>query len=423
MEKYVRDNQFLNDDCLEEILSRLSLKDLIIASDVSIQFRRITQEIVRTKRSNIKLKDVFPEATLPGCEHFLETFGSLLKGFSIDAISLQYQVREWKFLKLLLEHFGKNCRLEDLELENFYGLSIPTLNLFSPIFDKLKKLSLIRISLPITIPFLIYKWPNIKELSLVYCHRADERSRETTRLLPQYPLTFQSDMKKLELMRNSYMQILPLIAEAPRIFTELEELSVHPALYGEPFVFQLNFLTTMVNLTRIPTLKVLKVDLEFKNMTILLEAIANQLPLLNVLEISYANYHQSSIDQFHKLQNLQTLRLFYIHGLKKHHIRPIIRGLPNLTTLTMHCRINMRTLINIVREAPKLILLDVEMHSKYTITNPTIETLLRILKTQQRDKRLCIKIYNHNIKSMTTKELKIVNDHQDNPFLHITRWP
>lgn len=423
MDKYVKHNQLLNDDCLEEIIKHLPLKDIIIASDVSQQFRRVAQEVVKTKRSRIRLKDIYPETTLPCCEHFLEIFGSVLKGFSIDAISLQYQVREWKFLKLMLEHFSQECRLEELELENFYGLSIPTLNMFSPIFVKLKKLSLIRVSLPITVPFLIQQWPNIKDLSLVYCHKADERSKATTRLLPHYPLNFQSKIKKLELMRNSYIQILPMAAEASNIFTELEELSVHPALYGEPIAYQLNFLPTMISLTKIHTLKALKVDLEFKNMTIFLEAVANELPLLQTLEISYASYHQSSIDQFHKLKNLQNLRLFSIHGLKKHHIKPIVRGLPSLTTLSIHCRINMRTLIHIVRETPKLILLDVEMHSKYTITKQTLERLLNILKLQQRTERLCIKIYNQNIKPMTTKEVKIVNDHRENPFLHITRWP
>lgn len=74
MDKYVKHNQLLNDDCLEEIIEHLPLKDIIIASDVSQQFRRVAQEVVKTKRSRIRLKDIYPETTLPCscCEHFFK---------------------------------------------------------------------------------------------------------------------------------------------------------------------------------------------------------------------------------------------------------------------------------------------------------------------------------------------------------------
>lgn len=97
--------------------------------------------------------------------------------------------------------------------------------------------------------------------------------------------------------------------------------------------------------------------------------------------------------------------------------------MPGLTTLNVHCRLNLRILFSIIRETPNLTSLDVEMHSKYAITQHTFNKLLDIVKSQQRAEKLTIKIYNHNIMPMTSKELRIVNDNAENPFLHITRWP
>lgn len=416
-------NQLMNDECIAHIFQYLSAKDLIALSKTTRQFRRVTIEVMPKIHAYVELKEISPCATISECAYILKLFGKSLKGFSVDAFGLKYHTREWKMLKLMLETFTYDSKLEQLKLENFYSFSLQTLNLITPIFNKLKKLTLVRMSLPITVALIMYRWPNIQELSLVYCHKADERNRVTTKSLLTYPLNFVSHMKKLELMRNSYVQILPLMAEAPNIFTDLEELSVHPALFGESMPFQMDFIIIMVALTRISTLKILKLDLEFKDMTILLDSVAMNLPHLHTLDISYASYHPTSIIQFHKLRYLKTLRLFSIHGFKKHHIKPIVSGMPGLTTLDVHCRINLRTLFSIVRDAPHLAVLDVEMHSKYAITQHAFGKLLEIVKSQQRDEKLTIKIYNHNIMPMTTKELRIVNNSAENPFLHISRWP
>lgn len=83
MKKYVQFNHFLNDDCLEYIFKYLTFKDLIIASKVSQQFRKIAQDVVKTDYPHLKLKDIYPDATLDSCEYVLRIFGATLRGFPL----------------------------------------------------------------------------------------------------------------------------------------------------------------------------------------------------------------------------------------------------------------------------------------------------------------------------------------------------
>lgn len=416
-------NTFLNDDCLEQIFNHLPIKDLLMTGEVSIQFRRISQYVVKTRHPMIKLNEIFPEITLAQYRQIMKTFGKIMKGFAINAINLEYPVRESKFLKILIDHFSQNSNLKTLELENFYGFSTHVLNYFSPIFEKLTSLTLTRLALPVSIPTIIRRWNNLEELRIIFCHKADHRSVSQTKYADEYPLNFKSNLKILELTNNSYLSVLPLITEAPRMFPKLEELSIHPALFGEPIMFQFNFINSLINATKLPTIKSLKVDLNFKEMTNFLEAVTQNLPQLQILEINYATFTQNNINQFKKLKHLKGLKLFSINGLKKQHIKPIVREMAELSTFLTNCKLNTRTLVHILRVTPKLTLLDIEMHSKHAITEVTVQRMLRVIQTQQRKKALKVKIYNHNFQPVTTNELRIVSTCNNSPFIHITRWP
>lgn len=155
--KELRDH-ILNDDCLEHIFTYLPIKDLFSAGQTCQQFQRVAQSIVHTRHLFIQTKDISNDLSYEKFQKFLEIFASEIKGISVNALALEARVRESKFLKLLLEHFSNECRLETLELINFYSFSIPTINLFNPIFSKLKTLTLQHLALPLTIPYIIKKW-------------------------------------------------------------------------------------------------------------------------------------------------------------------------------------------------------------------------------------------------------------------------
>lgn len=423
LEKFVKYNHLLNDDCLAHIFEYLPVRDLIRFSGISKQFHRIAKETIRLKHPKIKLKEHFPFMSFIGCENFLQTFATDITGFSIDAISLDGDIREWRFLKLIINYLSQGSRLKELELENFFGTTLPVMNLLSPIFSNLTCLKLSRIALPITVPFLLKHWPNLEEVRISYCYQMDKRNRSQTRNLTDYPLNFRSKLKILELRRNSYIEILTLIQRLPQIFTNLEEVSIHPTLHSEPIELPLNFIETMVNITKVTTIKTMRMDLEFKDMNTILEETAQNLPNLQTLEITYAKYNNNCLNAFSRMKKLKNLHLLFIYGMKRQHVKPIVRGLTELNRLILHCRINMRTLLQLIRVGTKLTQLEVEMHSRQPLTKQIIDRIAVILTQQQKRKKLNIKIYNQNIASITTREMKIINDGNESPLFHITRWP
>lgn len=160
---------------------------------MSQQFRRMAQFTMRTKHRYIEFKNLYPNTRFEEYEQFLVNYGKELKGFSINALATHGHIKEWRILKILIETFTYDSSLEELELENFYGLSITVLNLLAPIISKLRKLALVKSAIPITIPSILKTWPNIKELSIRYCHMAEGRIQPSARISSEYPLKSLSD--------------------------------------------------------------------------------------------------------------------------------------------------------------------------------------------------------------------------------------
>lgn len=326
-------------------------------------------------------------------------------------------MRETRFLKLLTEHFNRDCKLESLELLNFYSFTVPTLNLFSPIFAKFKVLSLTHIALPITIPYMIRKWPNLRELNLNYCHKADYRTIPNRRII-DYPLNFTSDLKKTYAHTKLILIYFTTHGTRPKNIL----LAIHPTLYGESVSLKINFLSAIMNATP-RTLTTLKVDLEFTNLTRFLEAVTNNLPRLQTLDVNYAHFEQASVREFRKFLELKRLRLYSIHRLKGKHVTPIVRALPRLTELNLHCKINIRILLEIIRSCPKLVRLNVEIHSKNRLSETDISKIVNILQKQQRQRPLKIGIYNHDYEPTTTSEMLLLGRTNENPLINVARWP
>lgn len=417
-------DHILNDDCLEHIFSFLQIKDLMNVHETCTQFQRVAQ-IVIPKRRMIKVHKEFYAMRLLEFRTFLELFGPTVKEISIDALCLDYQVRESRFFKLIIECFYRDCELESLELINFYGLSIPLLNFLSPIFSKLKKLSLERMPLPISIPYLIKKWSNLRELHLNHCHRTDDRTLSQSRTLSEFPLEFQSKLEKLSLIKNSYLSILPLTVRSHLIFTELKELSIHPTLFGERISLQLSFHTTIRNITKIRTLNILRIDVGFMNLNEFLEISSTNLPHLKILEINYARLtrDENCFNLFKRFTELERLKLYAIQKLKGKHIPKIAKQLPSLVELDLQCKINTHYLVQVLQVCPKLSHLNVEMHSKHELTEDIVEKILNLFESQRRIKPLKLSIYNHNFEPITNSELLSVERYNQNPLINITRWP
>lgn len=419
LEDFVENNYLLNNDCLSVIFKHLPVKDVIVLSEVSQQFNEVAKETIKFHHPYIKLKTYFPLISVTTFENFMSSFANDLKGLSIDSVNLSNQYREWKYLKIIIEHFSKECRIKALEFENCCELSIPVFNMMTPIFNKLEKINFIRSCIPMTIPFFLQKWPEIKEVNFSYCRQADDKARQ----IECFPLTFRSNLKKLKLIRNSYLNILPLIPEFPEIFTQLEELKFYISLYSEPLPYHLRFIELMECVTSMSTLKILKMDFEFKEMFPILESIAHNLQNLHTLEISNGLYQNKCLETFRKLESLKSLHLYSIPNLKKYHLKPIVQRLPNLETLLINCRVNKRTLMEIMEYSPKLRKLEVEMHSRYALTKLNIEKLTEIAKVQKRQEAFHMHIYNFNSTPVGDKESQVLAENHNNPYLCITRWP
>lgn len=398
--------RILNDHCLLMIIEKLSLKDLVRAAQVSKQFNALAKRTVELKYPYVKFKRHFKYVPYSLYKTFFELFAENIRGLSLNTLYLEQSItmEQNKYIELIIEYYQnkKMTKLESLELENFdYISSFIFYDLF-PILNSLEKLHLTHVSLSVSTTFLILTLPNLKKLTLYCCEKLNENNDNVSKFIRDNFLNrirrYQtSNITELKLMHNSNIGAIPVLTTLHKTMPKLKHLTFQQNLLNEPVSSQIIFSRALSNVADISTLSCLNINLNFRSMSPLIEIVASNLPNLESLEISYAEFNPNIIKSFLKLKNLKQLKLLSINKLKRFHLKPIARNLKNLNSLQSDCFIHIRNLTHIMRVAPKLTSLIITIKRKQKLKRKKIEQLNQIAESQQKDNIMMLRILDSDV--------------------------
>lgn len=167
--EYVIENNLLDDHCVLEILSFLTLQDLYQTMNVSKQFRRLTFSTFREKYKNFRLAKHFYIIDMYQLTQFFTTFGHLIQ--SLDTDPIFYPWYHSCLQKSTIELIRRYCRedqLRSLKMSYFNSIYFSFAKL-TGIFRNLQTINIECVSLPYSISNFLNLLTNAKEIILNRC--------------------------------------------------------------------------------------------------------------------------------------------------------------------------------------------------------------------------------------------------------------
>lgn len=421
MSELVVENRFLNDDCVNEILNFLTVPELSIAATVSKQFQEISQYIVKTKHNQINLRDEFRKITLDQFEILLENFANFLCKLTINVeiFPAYNDEREKKIFELISKNFNNdNHRLSELSFEHFKKLELIEFIGLLPTFRKVNTLKFKNVRIPITIPELLMHLKHLRYLQIIFCNPLGPLF-----LTIHEPRLFSTNIEKLDLRGNENLLTIYLLRNIEVYFPNLRELIFHTVLHGEHFSRQLSFHQDILKLANLPLLTKLSVDMEFGNVTPLLEKFVENNIQIKHLDINFACTDGSTLQALSQLQTIETLRLYGILNLNRKFILGIGNCLLNLTKIETNVVMSIVTLTKLVQSTPNTEYIDVKMNSAYKFNSRNYKQLLNVVMSRPKTNKLLIKIRNSDRKPISMKEKHVLKQGRKCEFLCIERQP
>lgn len=222
----------LNDDCLQEIFERLTIKDLCSVADTCQKFRSNAKQIAPSRFHNYT-----PAADDLFClESLLRNFGTNIKSLSIQACS---QLQGHSFLLALNKYCsGADCKLQTLRMLNIH-IQKYSFGILQPIFARLQQLQV----LLVMADELLGKINECQLMRILTidgrCHRNDNGC-SIYRTLSKFP-----NLRQLELYSEKWTDGNISAAEMMSCLSKvknLKKLKIHggtPCLYGDKNILQL----------------------------------------------------------------------------------------------------------------------------------------------------------------------------------------
>lgn len=409
----VVENNFLNDDCVLEILQYVSIKTLIRVSKVSLQFNRLAQIIFRKKfrtfayhrQKGLDQREV---------ELMLNEFGHLLENLSLKPV-----IQHWYTTGLqnkIIKSIEKNCsttenHLKTLELHDFYAND--AFYLLQNAFLWLEKVEITFCAIPYSILQLINKLPRVKELKLV----------EPLLLLSATTISQNNVIKLNPNLEKLYMEcysfklydFIPVIDISYPNISELTlrmELSVFAAFKSD-------------NLMRIANLKKLKkldLDIEILDISkLLMKFVENGIDLTH-LYIRRVRHLRESIIYLCKLNNIEELFLAYSFNMTVHNIHTIANSLKQLKLLSvMNIEVTSLDVINIINVAEKLRRAEFILTPNGAFDSYSCIQMKNRIKTHNLGEKFELMIHKGGFHSMFTGDLTEMRSEEFCKYLSISR--
>lgn len=378
---HVVENSLLNDHCILKIFEYLNVTDLCQTTQVSKQFRRLSQYTFKHNFNEFKLKRHYKTIDSHELLILFENFAGYIKTLNLNAnISLNDTIEMQKLtIELIKKYFiRKKNILNNIKLNNFFFLEVDdALDLYE-LFYKMDSINIKSTPLPESIPEFITNFTSCKNMRLVRCTTANWPPSSMFFTESHY-LPFVSDMEILELKYNEFLHTLQLLGKIDEYFPKLRELTLYSSMYNENRLESIFFSTEILNIPRLPKLEMLDIDLQFHNINPLLRAIKCYANKIHNLSVYHATFDNRSKNYLIDLPNIKQLKLNGICEISTKDIMSMGCYLVNLENLSINLAGNLFMIRQTITNAPKLVKLSILLNTYYTITTDFYDKLLDIV--------------------------------------------
>lgn len=352
--QHFTDNCLSIDKCMLDVFKFFSLNDLLNASNVSQQFRRLAISTFQVKFRHLKLNNRTIDLTDKKIIDIFQTFGDCIEFLETPLNYYPWFKKDTqKLIIMLIKKYCADKALKVLKL-HYFGSIGRYLVLMNNVFNNLNTLHLEYVAMPYSALQLINNLPLIKTLNLSYC-------------IPVLPI-FNTFRPIVNLNLNN------LTLRCRDKFYTLDVLQVIHLLY--PNITTLKFqmigsfrpsnkiINALNNIGQLTSLSILDIDIECETMETLISNLTMNKHQLKHVCIRYALIPNDKIDYLSELTSVEELLITNSIGKTKINIYELIVKLPNLRLFSMiDSAISMQELSAIVRCSKKLIRAEFKMSS------------------------------------------------------------
>lgn len=319
-------NDKLNEDCFINIFSFLNIIDIINATLVCKNFRKMAIATFPSKFNKVNLNGPPFSMTLMQVNILFTTFGNFIRKLKVNAIMFELNHEHISRTALIL--IERHClpNLYELSLTQFYYPEISEKILTK--FDSLSKLQLSMVTMNITTPKIAYHNNNLETLVIHNCTNTKFFNE-----LPENHVT-NLNLKKFITRGNLQMFSVHILENIHMIMPNLQEFE-----FNDRIIYKLQtdvFNEFLPNVGFLRNLSKLVINCQTKSVVPLLEKlIENKINLthLTIIETSLNTY---SVEKISELLSLEYLMLSEVNGLLPTHVIHLISTLSRLEELVLH---------------------------------------------------------------------------------------
>lgn len=410
--QYVIENNLLNDNCMLEVFKFFDLKELLIISQVSLQFERLAHKTFSRKYRHLQLNNHFSKITKGNLLALFKNFGHLIQSFETPTIFLPWNKKEiQKFIIMLLKKYcsGKNGKLESLKL-NCFGSINRYLILMNDVFLNLKILHLEYVAVPFSALQLLNKLPKINELNLSYC-------------IPILPIstTFQPtvnlNLKNLTLRCRNRFYLLDVVHVIHQLYPNIVELKFQ--IIGSVMGFTYESSNALRNIGLLKSLITLDIDIECESINSLISNLTLNKHQLKHLCVRYTTIFSNTIDCLSELNSLEELLI--TNTINKHpmDIYNLIEKLPNLRIISIiDIPITILELSAIIHIAENLVRAEFKMANNIMNKN-ILQNIIHTIERRKNKQPLWLILHVNGQNEINEYKNYIKSNNQSNKLLRI----
>lgn len=410
--QFIQDNTLLNEHCMLEVFKFFNLKQLIIVSQVSLQFESLAHKTFRKKYKHLILNKHFSRITESNLLALFKNFGHLIQSFETPTIFFPWNKKEiQKFIIMLLKKYctGKNGKLEKLKLSCFSGIN-RYLILMNTVFLNLKVLHLEYVAVPFSALQLINKLPRVVELNLSYC-------------IPILPIstsfqpTVNLNLKNLTLRCRNRFYLLDIVHVIHQLYPNIVELKFQ--IIGSITGFAYGLTNAMRNIGLLKFLTVLDIDIECEAIETLISHLTLNKHQLKYLCVRYTTLNTHTISCLSELNSVEELLITNTINKFPMDIYKLVVQLPKLRIISIiDTAITIQELAGIVRTAKNLTQAEFKMANN-VINEYNLQNMEHTLEQRENKQPLQLILHVNGQNEIDEYRKYILERNQPNNLLHI----
>lgn len=410
--QFVKNNSLLNDHCMLEVFKFFNLKDLLIVSEVSIQFEKLARSTFIRKYKHLELSNHLVDNTESKLLKLFKTFGHLIETLQTPLFFYPWYKKETqKFIILLIKKYcaRKNSRLESLKL-NYFGHINRYLCVMNDVFANLKILHLEYVAIPFSTLQLINKLPKINELNISYC-------------IPILPIstmfrpTVNFNLKKLTLRCRNKLLILDVLHVIHELYPNVTELTF--LIIGYMAESREEIWDIFKNIGSLKYLTKLDIDVSCEPIEHLISRLHSNGHQLKYLCIRYAKITSKTSQVLAELKSLN--ELFVTDTINEYplNILHLVQSMPNIRTISMiDTAITMRELNSIVYIAKNLTKGEFKMANSIMDEN-LLQSITHTVENRKNKEPLRLVLHVNGLNKLDEYKNYISQKNRTNTLLHI----